>query len=94
MYYADADFENGSRFMFFIKNISDTDIAKTTSSSETLYMICVFTRGYTAGEFCTFSIQDEFMSGRFCEKLRLSNSDADELQTWIENYKDEIIAKA
>ena len=39
MYYADADFKNGSRFMFFIKNISDTDIAKTTSSSETLYMI-------------------------------------------------------
>lgn len=94
MYYADVDFKNGSRFMFFIKNISDTDIAKTTSPSETLYMICVFTRGYTAGEFCTFSIQDKFMSGSFCEKLGLSDSDADELQTWIENYKDEIIAKA
>lgn len=94
MYYADVDFKNGSRFMFFIKNISDTDIAKTTSPSKALYMICVFTRGYTAGEFCTFSIQDEFMSGSFCEKLGLSDSDADELQTWIENYKDEIIAKA
>lgn len=94
MYYTETDFENGSRFMFFIKNISDTPIGRATLTDEGLYMICMFTKGHSAGDFCTFSINDDYMNEDFREKLGLSASDAEELQAWIENHKDEIVAQA